>query len=107
MASRQRLTGADVDALFAGRSVDLPAGSNPAPRQRPYRPAYDACMCCGIITPGLRTFTGDTDWSPDVPMGGEVRRIITVIRNMRGVRNVLLCDECSTEPVTNDGKARA
>jgi len=88
------LTEAETAALFAGSLAPLRALRMPVTPPRDYVARYDRCSACRDLTPALLTFTGETDWSPWVPLDDPLRDAVRSLRRSTGRRTILLCSPC-------------
>lgn len=85
------LTIAETDALFAGTLAPKAPAKRLEVQSRPYVARYDRCSACGEIAACLSTFSGDTDWSPQLPLDDPLRAVITQMRKVLAKRTILLC----------------
>ena len=60
---------------------------------------FDAASLTKVVatTPALMTFSGATDWAPELPENDPVRDYVNHLRRVTGRRSVLLCSRCVEE----------
>lgn len=90
------VTGADVDALFNGTLTRPASAKRLTLATKPVQARYDRCSGCSELTALLLTFSGETDWSPELPETGPIRNYIRDLRRV-GRRTILLCTTCVSE----------
>jgi len=95
--TRQPLTGAELDALFAGALAAPSEPKAPVTTSPARRANYDRCAGCKSIVPALLSFSGDTDWSPSIPLDDPLRAEIKALRRSTGRRTILICSPCIDE----------
>ena len=103
---KRTLDPAEVDDMLSG-TWQMPVTSEGAyGRARDYVPRYDRCANCGVIQPALVTFSGQSEWSPGIPLDDPLRLEIEYLRADRGRRTILLCTQC-IDDLRSTGSARA
>jgi len=94
---KQPLTIAEVDALFNRTLQPRATKASRSAKPAAFVARYDRCSSCHDITPCLSSFSGDTDWSPGLPLDDPIRDAIKDLRRTTGRRTILLCSHCSSE----------
>ena len=94
MASKRTLDPAEVADMFSGTWQAPPPSEADYARARDWVPGYDRCANCNAIQPCLLSFSGDSEWSPEIPESDPLRLEIEYLRADLGKRTILLCVAC-------------
>lgn len=97
---KHRLTPAEVEALFAGKSLPTTAPRATRGPVKKWTASYDRCDYCRAFGPCLVSFSGDSDWSPSIPTDAPIRADIRRLRRELGKRTIDLCTHCVEEPMS-------
>ena len=96
MSARAPLTDDELDALLNGRDIIAKAPRRPSTPAKATARRYDRCDRCNSMQPALITFSGQTDWEPQIPRDDPIRAQINALRDATGSRKILLCTNCLT-----------
>jgi len=96
-ATAKPLTEAEVEAIFATKLNRLKPRQALEIAERALVRRYDRCAGCRSIVPALLSFSGDTDWSPSIPLDDPLRAEIKALRRSTGRRTILICSPCIDE----------
>ena len=96
MATRPKraLDPAEVDDMLAGTwQAPTPSAADYG-RARDWVAGYDRCAKCDDRQPCLISFSGDTEWSPTIPIDDPVRLEIDYLRADVGRRTIVISTQC-------------
>ncbi len=105
MTRRRTLDPAEVDAMLNGTWQMPVAPESRTEASTPWVPRYDRCAYCRAMTPGLLSFSGDYEWSPEIPLTDPLRLEVEYLRQENGRRTILLCSPC-IDDLRSTGAAR-
>ena len=94
VAAKQPLTPEEVEALFSGTATAKRAPRAAKEPSGPWVRRYDRCANCQITQPALISFSGETDFSPSIPLDDRIRLEIQLLRMTTGRRTIALCSPC-------------
>jgi hypothetical protein len=97
MSAVKTVSGADIDALFNGTLAPPRPAKRLALPTKPVQARYDRCAGCTAMQPLLLSFSGDTDWSPEIPLDDPVRAYVKDLRRVTAKRTIVLCTDCVAE----------
>lgn len=102
---KRELDPAEVDAMMNGTWEQPTLTAILPERSTPWLPRYDRCSNCSGMMPALLSFSGDSEWSPEIALDDPLRLEVSYLRMSTGKRTVLLCPPC-IDDLRSTGAAR-